>query len=76
MTLYYFCVGFTKEDELQALLADWTTFSESAAQQRWNSPEQSALLLKALCDRTSRVVGELSDKCQTLMGRSAAFEVF
>ncbi|CAK9064698.1 Alpha-glucan water dikinase [Durusdinium trenchii] len=62
-----------QEDELQALLADWTTFSESCSHKRWNSPEESALLLKALCDRTSRVVGELSDKCQTLMGPKAAF---
>lgn len=62
-----------QEDELQALLADWTTFSDSCSQKRWNSPEESALLLKALCDRTSRVVGELSDKCQTMMGPKAAF---
>lgn len=62
-----------QEDELQALLADWTTFADSCSQTRWNSPEESALLLKALCDRTSRVVGELSDKCQTMMGPKAAF---
>mmetsp|Transcript_50002 Transcript_50002/g.119389 ORF Transcript_50002/g.119389 Transcript_50002/m.119389 type:complete len:1561 (-) Transcript_50002:177-4859(-) len=62
-----------QEDELQALLADWTTFSESCSHKRWGSPEDSALLLKALCDRTSRVVGELSDKCQTLMGPKATF---
>ena len=36
----------SQEDELQALLADWTTFSDSCSQKRWNSPEESALLLK------------------------------
>ena len=42
-----------EEDELQALLADWTTFSDSCSQKQWNSPEESALLLKAPLRRIS-----------------------
>uniref|UniRef100_A0A7S2Q7K2 Pyruvate phosphate dikinase AMP/ATP-binding domain-containing protein n=1 Tax=Zooxanthella nutricula TaxID=1333877 RepID=A0A7S2Q7K2_9DINO len=61
------------EDELQAILADWNTLGGAAAQQKWNGPTESALLLKAMADRTSRVVGELCDKCQQLMGPKAAF---
>eukprot|EP00928_Gymnodinium_smaydae_P040513 TRINITY_DN27468_c0_g1_i1.p1 TRINITY_DN27468_c0_g1~~TRINITY_DN27468_c0_g1_i1.p1 ORF type:complete len:1602 (+),score=466.16 TRINITY_DN27468_c0_g1_i1:144-4808(+) len=62
------------EDELQALLADWTAFAPECSQKSWNkNATDSALLLKAMCDRVSRVVGELSDKCQTLMGPKAAF---
>eukprot|EP00928_Gymnodinium_smaydae_P011570 TRINITY_DN14252_c0_g2_i3.p1 TRINITY_DN14252_c0_g2~~TRINITY_DN14252_c0_g2_i3.p1 ORF type:complete len:1625 (+),score=390.00 TRINITY_DN14252_c0_g2_i3:87-4961(+) len=61
------------EDELQAILADWTSFSHDCAALSWNDPIESALLLKAMCDRISRVVGELSDKCQQLMGPKAEF---
>eukprot|EP00930_Biecheleria_cincta_P003683 TRINITY_DN104608_c0_g1_i1.p1 TRINITY_DN104608_c0_g1~~TRINITY_DN104608_c0_g1_i1.p1 ORF type:complete len:1573 (+),score=330.14 TRINITY_DN104608_c0_g1_i1:248-4720(+) len=61
------------EDELQAILADWTSFASACAAQQWNGTTDSALLLKAMCDRMSRVVGELSDKCQTFMGPKAAF---
>ncbi|CAE7208792.1 R1 [Symbiodinium natans] len=59
-----------QEDELQALLADWNSFAQNCASQR---TEDGALLLKALTDRISRVVGELSDKCQTMMGPKVAF---
>jgi len=59
-----------QEDELQALLADWNSFASNCASQR---SEEAALLLKALADRISRVVGELSDKCQTMMGPKVAF---
>ena len=34
----------------------------------------SAPIVEALCDRTSRVVGELSDKCQTMMGWRLSFD--
>eukprot|EP00933_Yihiella_yeosuensis_P052011 TRINITY_DN49998_c0_g1_i1.p1 TRINITY_DN49998_c0_g1~~TRINITY_DN49998_c0_g1_i1.p1 ORF type:complete len:1139 (+),score=240.32 TRINITY_DN49998_c0_g1_i1:3-3419(+) len=61
------------EDELQALLADWTTFCSDCAAKKWTSETDSALLLKAMGDRVSRVVGELSDRCQSLMGPKAAF---
>jgi len=62
------------EDELQAILADWTLLAPPCAQQKWgDGPTESALMLKAMCDRVSRVVGELSDTYQTLMGPKAAF---
>jgi len=61
------------EDELQAILSDWMSFAPTCATQKWNDPTESALLLKAMSDRMSRVVGELSDKCQSLMGPKAAF---
>eukprot|EP00971_Amphidinium_carterae_P153076 3034340-Amphidinium_carterae.1 len=61
------------EDELQAILADWMALAGEAAAQRWNSPNESALLLKAMSDRVSRVVGELSDIYQRLMGPKAAY---
>jgi len=61
------------EDELQALLADWTQLSPACAQQSWNSVTQSALLLKAMTDRIGRIIGELSDHYQTFMGPKAAF---
>mmetsp|Transcript_17376 Transcript_17376/g.40527 ORF Transcript_17376/g.40527 Transcript_17376/m.40527 type:complete len:1562 (-) Transcript_17376:127-4812(-) len=61
------------EDELQAILADWMALAPEAAHQRWNDPNQSALLLKAMSDRISRVVGELSDVYQRLMGPKSAF---
>lgn len=35
------------EDELQAILADWTALAGECAQQKWNGPVESALLLKA-----------------------------
>ncbi|CAE7711158.1 R1 [Symbiodinium sp. CCMP2456] len=58
------------EPELSALLADWNSFASQCAS-RHN--EDSALLLKALADRISRVVGDLCDKYQRMMGPKAAF---
>jgi len=62
-----------KEDELQAILEDWTTLAPDCAQQRWNGTKNSALLLKSMCDHVSRKVGDLSDKYQTLMGPKAIY---
>jgi len=59
------------ENELQAILADWTALAPDCAAQRWGSVTESALLLKAMTDRISRVVGELCDKCQNVMGGKA-----
>jgi alpha-glucan,water dikinase len=61
------------EDELQAVLADWKSLGPDCAALKWNSPTESALLLKAMSDRMGRIVGELSDKCQSLMGPKAAW---
>eukprot|EP00931_Biecheleriopsis_adriatica_P065295 TRINITY_DN39875_c0_g1_i1.p1 TRINITY_DN39875_c0_g1~~TRINITY_DN39875_c0_g1_i1.p1 ORF type:complete len:1562 (+),score=396.94 TRINITY_DN39875_c0_g1_i1:71-4756(+) len=62
-----------EQDELQALLADWTALAPECANKSWNGATESALLLKAMSDRVSRVVGELSDHYQRLMGPKATF---
>mmetsp|Transcript_54501 Transcript_54501/g.116427 ORF Transcript_54501/g.116427 Transcript_54501/m.116427 type:complete len:1571 (-) Transcript_54501:182-4894(-) len=61
------------ENELQAILEDWNVLAKECSRLEFGDRTESALLLKAMADRVSRVVGELSDKCQTLMGPKAAF---
>eukprot|EP00932_Pfiesteria_piscicida_P010502 SRR837773.2147.p1 GENE.SRR837773.2147~~SRR837773.2147.p1 ORF type:complete len:432 (-),score=151.09 SRR837773.2147:679-1875(-) len=62
------------EDELQAILEDWKVLAGECAQMKWGDGQtESALMMKAMGDRVSRVVGELSDKCQALMGPKAYF---
>lgn len=62
------------EQELQAILEDWKVLAQNCAQLKWgNGQQESALMLKAMVDRISRVVGELSDRCQQLMGPKAHF---
>jgi alpha-glucan, water dikinase len=60
--------------ELQALLMDWIRLAPECANLKFaNSAVESALLLKALCDRLSRVVGEQVDTFQNLIGPKANF---
>ncbi|CAE8614213.1 unnamed protein product [Polarella glacialis] len=55
--------------ELRALLVDWMHLSQDASNLRFGAGAvESALLLKAMCDRLSRVVGEQVDTFQNLLG--------
>eukprot|EP00440_Ansanella_granifera_P013023 gb/GFBE01014147.1/.p1 GENE.gb/GFBE01014147.1/~~gb/GFBE01014147.1/.p1 ORF type:complete len:2306 (+),score=572.89 gb/GFBE01014147.1/:1-6918(+) len=59
--------------ELRALLIDWMRLAPECANLRFGAgATESALLLKALCDRLSRVVGEQVDTFQNLLGPKAA----
>jgi len=58
--------------ELRAVLVDWVQLAPQCASLRYNgSAVESALLLKAMCDRLSRVVGEQVDMFQTHIGPKA-----
>jgi len=60
--------------ELRVVLLDWMRLAPTCAGLRHNhNAIESALLLKAMCDRVSRVVGEAVDTFQTLMGPKAVF---
>jgi len=55
--------------ELRAALLDWMRLSSDCACFRWGAgPVESALLLKAMCDRLARVVGDEVDMIQALVG--------
>ncbi|CAJ1410221.1 unnamed protein product [Effrenium voratum] len=58
--------------ELRALLVDWTQLAPECANLKFGAgPAESALMLKALCDRLARVVGEQVDTFQTLLAPKA-----
>eukprot|EP00928_Gymnodinium_smaydae_P040973 TRINITY_DN2774_c1_g4_i1.p1 TRINITY_DN2774_c1_g4~~TRINITY_DN2774_c1_g4_i1.p1 ORF type:complete len:2307 (+),score=559.49 TRINITY_DN2774_c1_g4_i1:84-7004(+) len=58
--------------DLRALLLDWANLARDCSSLRYNNDAvESALLLKAMCDRLARVVGDQVDKFQTLMGVKA-----
>lgn len=58
--------------ELRVVLLDWMRLSPDCATLRYNgSAVESALLLKAMCDRVSRVIGEQVDNFQDIMGPKA-----
>eukprot|EP00931_Biecheleriopsis_adriatica_P076364 TRINITY_DN5007_c0_g1_i2.p1 TRINITY_DN5007_c0_g1~~TRINITY_DN5007_c0_g1_i2.p1 ORF type:complete len:2309 (-),score=523.43 TRINITY_DN5007_c0_g1_i2:77-6955(-) len=58
--------------ELRALLVDWMRLAPDSANLRFGlGATESALLLKAMCDRLSRVVGEQVDTFQNLLGPKA-----
>ena len=58
--------------ELRALLIDWIQLAPDCASLKFgDSAVESALMLKALCDRLARVVGEQVDTFQTLLAPKA-----
>jgi len=58
--------------ELRALLVDWIQLAPDCASLKFgDSAVESALMLKALCDRLARVVGEQVDTFQTLLAPKA-----
>jgi len=60
--------------ELRAMLLDWMRLAPDCANLKFGTGAvESALLLKAMCDRMLRVVGEQVDTFQTLLGPKAAF---
>jgi alpha-glucan,water dikinase len=59
-------------DEIRSVLVDWIHFSPDCASLRYNnSAVESALLLKSMVDRLTRVVGEQVDMFQNLIGPKA-----
>jgi len=59
-------------DEMRAVLMDWMQLAPDCAALRFNgNAVESALLLKAMVDRISRVVGEQVDTFQNLIGPKA-----
>eukprot|EP00916_Digyalum_oweni_P009353 GHVL01015773.1.p1 GENE.GHVL01015773.1~~GHVL01015773.1.p1 ORF type:complete len:1435 (-),score=233.56 GHVL01015773.1:129-3935(-) len=62
------------DEELKALLSDWTSLGKISAELRWNnSSELSAYLLKALSERLNMYVGNAVDIYQNLLVDKAAF---
>jgi len=58
--------------ELRTVLNDWVQLAQACASLSYGgNAVESALLLKAMCDRLFRVVGQLVDSFQTLMGAKA-----
>eukprot|EP01054_Gregarina_sp_Poly1_P000865 Gregarina_sp_Poly_1__864@NODE_1206_length_4784_cov_213_781853_g826_i0_p1_GENE_NODE_1206_length_4784_cov_213_781853_g826_i0NODE_1206_length_4784_cov_213_781853_g826_i0_p1_ORF_typecomplete_len1181_score183_96PPDK_N/PF01326_19/7_9e22PPDK_N/PF01326_19/0_0011PPDK_N/PF01326_19/6_8e06Mad3_BUB1_I/PF08311_12/0_8Mad3_BUB1_I/PF08311_12/67_NODE_1206_length_4784_cov_213_781853_g826_i010124554 len=63
-----------KNDEWRALTSDWSSLGIATAQTRYSDcPKLNALLLKALIDRATRAVGEITDLFQAKLGEPSLY---